>query len=120
MYKPILKVYFKEFDSDGNEIRRGVDTREYVKYGSAANRGEKLYGDRTRFEYKIAWRDPWVEYIEPTVCTCCGKSYDRPVTHLGAGKGGSMYLYGYIGGPVCPDCYEKLRGFVDSLMEGEN
>ena len=116
-----FKVYYKEFDSDGNEIASGIDSREYVNYGSAINRARKLYGDRSRFKYEVAWRDPWVDYTENTVCKCCGKSYERPVTHFGYDNSHSLYLSDRrnrretINWFICPDCYEKIKQFINSL-----
>lgn len=129
MFKPKFRIYYKELDDNGNEIRRGIDDKEYVNYGSAINRGRKLYGDRTRFIYDVAWRDPWIEYTEPTTCKCCGKSYERPVTHDMCNKGHHIYLTNistvplsparHFRGYICSDCYEKINSFIGSLTEGE-
>lgn len=121
-----FKVYYKEFDSEGNEIKSGIDDREYINYGSAVNRARKLYGDRSRFKYEVAWRDPWVEYTVPCVCECCGKTYERPVTHMEYDCSHYVSLIDrakpreYFHGYICPDCYEKIKRFINSLTEGDS
>ena len=124
MTEPKLKIYYKELDSEGNEISSGVDDKEYINYGSAINRATKLYGDRKRFKVEIAWRDPWIDYTVPSTCKCCGKNYERHVTHMEYDRSSYVNLidrsnprecfHGYI----CPDCYEKIKNFINSLSEG--
>ena len=118
-----FKIYYKELDANGNEIRRGVDEKDYINYGSAINRARKLYGDRNRFEYEVAWRDPWIEYTVPSTCKCCGKPYERAVTHIGYDNSHNLVIYDRgnrhegIHGFICPDCYEKLKRFIGSLKK---
>ena len=126
MTDPKFKVYYKEFDSEGNEISSGIDSREYVNYGSAINRARNLYGDRSRFKYEVAWRDPWVEYTVPCICKCCGKTYERPVTHMDIDRSNYVSLIDrnkpgkYFHGYICPDCYEKIKCFINSLKESKD
>lgn len=124
MAEPKLKIYYKEFDSEGNEISSGVDDKEYINYGSAINRARKLYGDRKRFKFEVAWRDPWIEYTVPSTCACCGKNYERPVTHMGYDRSSYVSLIDrskpreYFHGYICQDCYEKIKNFINSLSKG--
>lgn len=119
-----FKIYYKEFDSNGDEISSGVDDKEYINYGSAINRAIKLYGDRKRFKFEVAWRDPWIEYTVPSTCKCCGKNYERQVTHMGYDRSDYVSLsdhskqHKYFNGYICPDCYEKIKNFINSLSEG--
>lgn len=126
MHKLYLRIYYKELDANGNEINRGIDEKEYINYGSAVNRARKLYGDRNRFEYEIAWRDPWIDYTKTTICKCCGELYERTVTHQNWDCSHNIFLYKRdnrresISGYICPDCYEKIKGFISSLKKNEN
>lgn len=124
MTEPKLKIYYKEFDSEGNEISSGVDDKEYSNYGSAIRRARKLYGDRKRFKFEVAWRDPWIDYTVPSTCKCCGKNYERPVTHMGRDRSSYVSLIDcrktceHFHGYICSDCYEKIKNFINSLSGG--
>lgn len=78
MEEGLYKIWYIEFDEDGKEIGRGVHGREYKNYGSAVNMARKRYYDHNRFKWRIAMRDPWVDYTKQHKCEICGWTYERP------------------------------------------
>lgn len=121
-----FKIYYIEYDENGQEIGRGVYPKEYKDLGWAYNIARKHYGDRNRFKYSVAQRDPWVEYSRKSVCPICGKTYDRPESVNGNDRG--MYISFRNRGKIactdpenatlltCPECFEKVHNYVDSLI----
>lgn len=129
-YKAKYKVYYIEYDEDRNEIARGVDSKEYINYGNALNRARKLgYTDRNRYDYEVAWRDPWVEYSVNRKCEICGWGYRSPITHEGYGLDPRVHLCDFDENGrarnkhnyrhVCPVCYGKITKFIDKLKGGQ-
>ena len=135
-----VRIYWREFDEDGNVINRGVDDREYVNAGWAYNRAMKLFGPRysnKRFQYRIAWRDPWEKYTCEVECRVCGQTFVCEESEWTSGRPMDadcvhMYLrscamkdltdgarYPKYDGYCCPDCARKIHNFICSLRKGE-
>lgn len=138
-----LKIYFIEYDKNGNEIRRGVHpVREYKTYGRAWRTADKLYGDRSRFEVYIDTREPWGDYEYGRVCDICKKSYvckedsrglvgetsvelvdlrDRVSfrTYRQQRESEAHYRNSFSHIHTCPECYEKVKGFIESITVKE-
>lgn len=114
------KIFYIEYDENGNEISRGVDDKTYSSRGWAWNRIEKKYGDK-RFHCHIAKRDPFVNYYNDAVCDICGCSYSRPEDDLGCDIGATIAINRrykkvfnerYIYYNVCPKCIDEVLDTV--------
>lgn len=125
------KIYLEQLDESGKVIGRGIYHKDYKKFGNAYRIASELYGDRTDFNYIIAWRNPWKEYRSTIYCDICAKSYERIENHLGAylkDRRISIVSWDHTVhqpahmfddirlGAVCPDCHAKVLAFVKSLM----
>lgn len=120
------KIWYKEFDENGNEIGSGVYPRSYKNVGNAHNIRRKHYGDHSRFKAIVAKRDPWVDYFIETVCDCCGKTYNRRVSADGYDQGADFYIKMYDADRVdrdhrymCDECATKIADFIASLKGGQ-
>ncbi len=134
-----LKIYFIEYDENGNEIRRGVHPgKEYKTYGRAWRTADKYYSDHDRFEVYIDTREPWGEYTRECTCCICKQTFvckedSRHMTcetriELGDFRHYSEFRTrkqiresGYFRRKTwdtliaCPECYEKVKGFIESI-----
>lgn len=134
-----LKIYFIEYDKDGNEIRRGVHPKkEYKTYGRAWKVADELYGDRERYEVYIDTREPWGEYHKECTCDICKKTFVCGVDAKGLIGNIRVDIADYRNytvfrtrkemreseylrtktwhsRTVCPECYEKISNFMDSI-----
>ena len=137
----MFKIYFIEYDKDGNEIRRGVHPgKEYRYMGNAWNAARKYYNDSQRFEIHICERTPWKIHTREVTCDLCGEQYTMKESRYGYGCGQSVYLSDYrhhadfytrndirrYNRPrrsdtydICPTCYEKITNFINGLKVGE-
>ena len=137
-----LRVYWREVDENGNEIKRGVDDREYVNYGSAENRARKLFGScfvrkgESGIEWRVTIRDPWAKYFGECECKVCGQvfmSEEYPHTPGYFRDADSVHLYTRsdvmkeltdgercpeYNGWCCPDCAMKIHKFITGLRKG--
>ena len=137
------KIYYIQYDEDGNEIDRGVYHKEYKTFGMACNIARKNYGghqahrigvdgrplpffEGQKYAWIVNWRDPFVEYHVEAKCDYCGKQYNRPQNYAGFDRGIHLELCdrakGYrhkdnLLGTLCPECAEKIKNFVKSLGE---
>lgn len=128
-YDAPYKIYFIEYDEAGNEIGRGVFARSYKYSGTAHRKAYEIYGDRKRFKYTVAQRDPWVDYFERCKCDVCNKEYDRPETHY-AGDDGyrieirrSKYFDGteygrFMPYRICKECFDKIYNYIVRISVG--
>ncbi len=121
-----FRIWFIEYDEDGNEIGRGVYHKSYAYSGKAYSVARERYGDRKRFKYEIAPRNPWEKYYRDMYCGVCGSMYSAPENVHGLEFADRLWLtrYNEIGyvdrdisfsGHVCPDCSEKVHAFIESL-----
>ena len=137
----MFKIYFIEYDENGNEIRRDVHHGKIYKYqGTAWNAARKLYGDSKRYEFYICERAPWEEYSHEAVCELCGEHYAMREHMHGYDCGQRVYISDHrhhadfytrndsrrYDRPrrsdtydVCPACYEKITNFINGLKVGE-
>jgi hypothetical protein len=124
-----VRVWYIELDEDGNEIGRGVDDREYSYPNCAYRRAREVYGDRKRFKYIIAPRDPWIEYSRSMTCGLCGSGYSAPESYAGWESSDRLWLYRYgengyrdknksFSGDICPECADKVAAFIKKLKKG--
>jgi hypothetical protein len=135
-----LRIWWRKLDEEGNEIERGVDDREYVSFGHACNRAEKLFGPRIyrhnkTLEWRIALRDPWAKYTCEVTCSVCGQVFisEEHAYHEGYPvNSDSVHLYTKSGdmagivdgrrpdynGYCCPDCAVKIHNFISGLRKG--
>ena len=130
------KIYFIQYDDDGNEIGRGVFHREYVYMSRALTRAREYYGDRKRYTYVIAKRNPWDEYEGTYECCVCGKEFTAKQDSNGLYLGSRIYIhemtndyvpilkrrvvgrsYG-LDGKVCPECHAEYVKLTERLREG--
>lgn len=114
------RIWFKEYDEEGNEIGTGVFARSYKNYGNARRKKQEYYGDRKKYKAIVAKRNPFVDYHVEERCDICGGIYQRPVDADGHDQGNYLYLkysdendgviriYRYI----CTDCTNEIANFV--------
>lgn len=125
------KIYYEQLDENGQVIGRGVYCKDYVNYGNAINVARKRYGDRTKFRYIVARRNPWKEYHATLRCRICKKDYDCAEDCNGSLlKNQRVSITSWdttvtppkrtrdniIFGDVCPECHGKVLAYVKSLM----
>ena len=123
----LYKVWYKEYDENGNEIGEGVSTKEYKTFGHAYNYGYKHYGDRKRFKYEVAFRNPFKEYTATEPCGICGRDVVMKETHFGA-RIHDNYVHIHkrkdrtksIHFTCCEDCFNKLMEFVGEDKEKDD
>ena len=121
------KIWYIEYDEDGNEIGRGVYNREYVRYGMARRVAHERYGDRKRYKYRIAPRDPWMNYNAILTCEVCGSEFVVEETlhgysvrnSISIGAGNTLDNYTHDDFTACPDCIKKVRKYIDILKRGD-
>ena len=133
------KIWYRQYDENGNQISSGVYCRDYVNYGSAIRAARKAYGDRQDIEYTIAIRYPWKEYTCDAVCEICGSGYSMletnegypvyerinicglyetvPVTPVGVLYPKPNLTKGYM---ACPECITRVYNFIESLKASES
>jgi hypothetical protein len=137
-----VKVWWQKLDADGNEIEKGCDNKEYMNWGSAINRAEKLFGSRRhqtyietetpegaepRIRWRISHRDPFTDYYEERECDICGTVHKRKHTDYGCDLGNYFWIsmdkddpdHKYRGRSIiCPECKEKLVKCIKKLEKG--
>ena len=126
-----LRVYWRKFDENGNEIERGSDNREYLTYGRALKRGYDLFGSNRKtgeFEWNVCWRDPFEKYACELTCSACGSVYaaDEITYSNGAFPDTDVFTFRfhefddkYSYRRVCPECARKIYGFICDLRKGK-
>jgi hypothetical protein len=132
----LYKVWYKEYDENGNEIGEGVSTKEYKTYGHANNYAYKHYGDHKRFKYVVAFRNPFKEYTTTEPCGICGCDVVMKEHHYGQKfrnnhitiskiatsakkvEGGNRRVYRSF--TCCDDCFNKLMEFIGEDKEKNN
>jgi len=132
------RIWFEAYDECGNCTGGGAHTREYTHFGNAENAAKRLYGDKSRYKYVVAIRNPWQSYTQPAVCTICGREYDVVESNEG------FPLYNHVDIRLrdhpqinertscfrykdkilehhhpCPDCVEKVLSFVQTLKASD-
>ena len=126
VYDMPYKIFFKEFDAAGNEMGRGVYSKEYKNYGNAERVAIERYGDRKRFECRIDKRDPWAKHTSTAICNICGKEYEREEYPDGQDKGCRVYIsnptneYNCTRGESfrpCNECYARIHRFISALIK---
>lgn len=137
MEKSLNKIYYIQYDDEGNEIGRGVYHKGYKNLGNALRMGRKLYGpceilsggqfmpklNGQHYRWTVNWRDPWTEYHKESTCGCCGKTYDRPESASGFDRGWYVNVedrndyYSRLFKSICYECADKILDFVESLKE---
>lgn len=143
MKREKVRVWWQKLDADGNVIEKGVDEKEYVSWGCAINRAEKLFGKsrywrpsitnetdigvEPRIRWRISHRDPWVDYYEEKACDICGAVHMRKHTDYGYDQGDFFWMSKskddtenkYRGRSViCPDCAGKIIKCIKKLERG--
>ena len=138
-----VKVWWQKLDADGNVIEHGEDDREYVNWGSARNRGEKLFGKgrywspsvynetpvgvEPKIRWRISHRDPWAEYFGEYECDICGAIHKRKETNYGYDQGDRFHMYlmdKELNNKyrdlhrICPTCADKLTKYINKLQKG--
>lgn len=139
-----VRVWWRKFDEDGNEIEKGFDEREYVNYGAAINRACKLFNSDRHIwsvgwvhkdentqqpvlEWRIAERDPFVDYWGNYRCDICGAMHKRKENIHGGDIGDNLYVNLMNNehnkrhrhkNRMCPDCAEKIHKFLFELSVG--
>jgi hypothetical protein len=130
-----FKIWVTELDENGNEIGKFTDEKSYINFGNAIRRAGALYGDKTKYDYFICERDPWVEYHETFTCKVCELDFVAPVTPDYVPIAASIHMskrsridatsiyrstfrsksmnFGYI----CPDCYEAIVDVIETLKK---
>lgn len=121
---PLYRVWYKEYDENGNEIGEGVSPKEYKTYGHANNYGYKHFGDRKRFKFVVAYRNPFVKYTHTEPCGICGRDVEMEETHMGYVLRDNQIIISkrkdyakYRHFTCCEDCFNKLMEFVDENKE---
>jgi hypothetical protein len=118
------RIWFEQYDDSGNLIGSGVYHKGYVYWGTAMNMADKLYGDKPNFDYKVATRNPWVEYTCQVTCGVCGKEYTTeescdggyPLTNYIDMRDRSVGLRaGHHNYKPCPTCMALIKGFIENL-----
>ena len=114
------RIWFKEYDENGNEIGTGVFARSYKNYGNARHKKQEYYGDSKRYKAIVAKRNPFENYYVEDHCDICGGIYQRPVDADGRDQGNDLYLkyrdendgviriHRYI----CEDCASEIANFA--------
>lgn len=125
-----FKIWFIQYDDDGNEIGRGVSTKEYVNWGTANHVARKRYDDMENIKYVIAQRDPWQEYYKECFCDICGYKYKRPespvfgtdwgcvISRLDRCVNDRIPRHDYR--KVCMECFDKIDKFIDDMKGKKN
>lgn len=122
----LFKIWYKEYDENGNEIGEGVSVKEYKTFGHAANFGAKHFGDRKRFKYKVAFRNPFKKYTAIEPCGICGCDVEIEEHHFGQKIRDNTVIISVRGDhrdyrnfTCCEDCLNKLMDLVGEKKEGE-
>ena len=121
LVKERFKIWFIQYDEDGNEIGRGVHAHDYAYRGRAFTNAREYFGDRKKCKYVVAQRDPWKTYSRKVHCDICGRMYDCPENVHGALDNQYVHLRKGVGrgmAPLyvsCPDCTQKVADFIDSI-----
>lgn len=119
-----LRIWFIEYDDNGNEIGRGVYYKSYAYYGTAKNIAEKLYGDRKKFKYGIGILSPFEKHYKTVKCWVCGKEYQVEMTSHGYCCNNHFHIHdarenpgrrGYICASCCGDCIDSIKNHIESL-----
>lgn len=117
------KIYYRQFDENKNVIGEGVYHKEYVYPGNALREARQRYGDRSKFEFSIAPRNPFIEYFKDVTCSICGKTHTIEESVNGLDFDTSIYISTLECGKrsrslrnVCSDCYDKVVDFINTLM----
>lgn len=125
-----LKIFYRAIDEQGNECGPvEVYPKTYAYWGTAFNVANKKI-EREKYRFKIACRNPWEVYHRICVCEICGKDFETIESDSGwafnrtivgsvppiLNPDMSKQRFRHI---ACPDCYEKVRSFVESL-KGES
>lgn len=124
------KIYFEQLDENGQVIGRGVYAKEYKLYGRAQRIAHERYGDKTKYRYEVAWRNPYQEYFSDVECCLCGKTVRRQENPWGgfvtgqrirlskwdstlplSQKYGQTLRLPY--GDICDDCYDAIMKTVE-------
>lgn len=122
------KIYYRQYDEDGNEIGRGAHTKEYKTYGWAAREARLRFGDKgPYFKYRIGVRDPLERYSSTVTCNICGSQYSIEETYSGVALNSYIFIRDRgLKGPEgrnmyypCPECIEKVRNYINILKRGE-
>lgn len=128
------KIYFIQYDDDGKEIGRGVYHREYVYMSRALTIAREYYGDRNRYTYKIAKRNPWMEYTGIYECCVCRKEFTAKQNANGIYLGTRISINEEVltrflrtevhgttfiaGGKTCPECHAEYVELTERLRNG--
>ena len=119
------RIWFIQYDENGNEIGRGVSVKEYVYYGMAQRAARTMYGGDKRIWYMVAQLDPWTEHYIECFCDICGYKYKKQVDSVfGMARGhivsnvdqtlkNRRRMRDYH--EVCMECFDKVSKFVDKL-----
>lgn len=124
-----FRIWFIEYDDDGNEIGRGVYHKSYKYHGTAINVAKKYYGDNKRFKWDVAPSDPFVAHFKESICDICGRTYQEPVSSFnGRGTGGHIWISHerIYGKPIipserfdaCEECIMKVSEYIKELVKG--
>lgn len=120
------KVWYKEYDENGNEIGEGVSVKEYETFGHADNFGRKHFGDSKKFKYEVAYRNPFKEYTAIEPCGICGRDIVMKEHHFGTRVRDNHVLITKRKDRTksreftcCEDCFNKLLDFVGEKKESE-
>lgn len=124
----LYKIWFIEFDENGNEVTRGVYPKEYKNFGNAERIAREKFGykylDNPKYKWEVCHRDPWVTYSHLATCPICGNSYDRPENIYGWDRGNNIYLgYGhrkYNSYKPCDDCMDAFDKFIEERKKGSD
>lgn len=131
MNERTYKIYFEQFDENGQIIGYGVYHKTYKRYGNACRVAHKRYGDETKFKYWVETRNPWTEYVSEVTCTICGAKYTVPESVGGYRLAGQRifltqwtplikprYKGNFPLGDVCSDCFDAVIATINSLKKG--
>ena len=123
------RIWYRQYDANGNIIGEGCYHKEYVTYGHAYNRARTLYGDKEGVIFEVAKRNPWADYTCMHVCDLCGYRFNVKENCDGYSFAGSISIgsiygknkeYPYIGiRSICLECRDKVVTFIDSLKKKE-
>lgn len=118
------RIWFRQFNDDGEIIGEGVYNKSYKQYGTAKNVAKKQYRDMRNVTYIVAKRNPWITYHERIQCKICSKTFEVHVTCEGYGHTAHVHLQSYkrehpITDNICPDCHDSIAGFIQSLRKVE-
>lgn len=123
-----FRIWFIQYDDDGNEIGRGVYHKSYVYSGTACNKARELYGDRKHFEYRVCVLNPFEDHYTTGKCEICGEEYDVRVHPSGFTVPSHVTVYRSKSDifkndscvhdfyyECCDSCTNKVKNYIDSL-----